>query len=73
MLCQLKPNAYIYKPLLAAIRGPITIKSWAEHMNRNGRTCEKLKNFVGKVKKIFWGLLSAWALIQGNLEVDHSV
>ena len=42
-------------------------------MNRNGRTCEKLKNFVGKVKKIFWGLLSAWALIQGNLEVDHSV
>ena len=38
MLCQLKPNACIYKPSLAAIWGPMTIKSWAEHMNRNGQT-----------------------------------
>ena len=30
MLCQLKPNACIYKPQLAAIWGPMTIKSWAE-------------------------------------------
>ena len=48
-------NTCIYKPQLAAIRGPMTIKAWPDLRIRTGEVAKNLNFFSGKVGEFIWG------------------
>ena len=51
------PNAYIYKALLAAFAGPMTVTAWLDLRTGIGKAVKNFKisseNFLGKVRNIF--------------------